>query len=68
MIDMETFREANKNLIETSKQVTEAKNLAMKNRQANIEEYRKITGELLEAEKREVIRLASAEPIISLPN
>ena len=60
MIDMETFREANKNLIETSKQVTEAKNLAMKNRQESIEEYRKITTELLEAEKREVLTLAGA--------
>ena len=60
MIDMETFREANKNLIETSKQVTEAKNLAMRNRQASIEEYRKLTTELLEAEKREVIALAGA--------
>lgn len=59
MIDIDTFREANKNLIETSQKVTEVKNLALKNRTENIAEYRKLTEELLEAEKRDILKLAS---------
>lgn len=59
MIDIETFREANKNLIETSQKITEAKNMALKSRSENIQEYRKLTEQLLEAEKRDILKLAS---------
>lgn len=59
MIDIETFREANKNIIETSQRLTEVKNDAMRKRMENIEEYRKLTTQLLEAEKRDVLKLAS---------
>lgn len=58
MIDIETFREANNNIIETSKKLTEIKNQAMQNRGKQIEEYRKLTMQLLEAEKRDVLQLA----------
>lgn len=57
MIDMETFRQANNNIIETSKKLTELKNSSMKQRQENIEEYRKLTQQLIEAEKRDIIAL-----------
>lgn len=60
MIDMDTFREANRNIIETSQKLTEIKNTAMENRAKNIEEYRKLTLQLVEAEKRDVLQLAGA--------
>ena len=60
MIDMDTFREANKNLIETTEKLTEIKNLAVQARQNDILEYRKITEQLLEAEKRDVKKLAAS--------
>lgn len=60
MIDMDTFREANKNIIETSQKLTEIKNAAMESRAKNIEEYRKLTKQLLEAEKRDVLQLAGS--------
>ena len=63
MIDMDTFREANKSLIETSQKVTEVKNKALMSRRENIEEYRKLTHELLEAEKRDVARLANPNKV-----
>lgn len=61
MIDIETFREANKNIIETSQELTRIKNEAMKSRQASIEEYRKLTAQLLEAEKRDILSLANVK-------
>ena len=58
MIDIETFREANNNIIETSRKLTEIKNTAVDNRKKQIEEYRKLATQLIEAEKREVLKLA----------
>lgn len=58
MIDIETFREANQNLIETSKMVVEAKNNAMRIREQQLEEYRRIAEKLLETEKRDMTKLA----------
>ena len=63
MIDLDTFREANKNIIETSKKLTDIKNLAMENRSKSIEEYRKLTQQLLEAEKRDVLQLAGSHKV-----
>lgn len=60
MIDLETFQEANKNIIETSQKLTEVKNQAIKNRMESIGEYRKLTEQLLEAEKRDVLQLATS--------
>ena len=58
MIDMETFREANKNIIETTQKLAEVKNNAITNRRQSIEEYRRLTTQLLEAETRTVHGLA----------
>ena len=59
MIDLETFQEANRSLIETSRLVVEAKNNAVKNRRENIQEYRRITESLLRAQQDEVLKLAN---------
>lgn len=60
MIDIETFREANKNIIDTTQKLTEVKNNAVRNRQKSIEEYRQLTTQLLEAENSIVRRLGSS--------
>ena len=54
MIDMETFREANKNIIDTTTKLAEIKQTAMKNREQSIREYRQITEKLLESEKTSI--------------
>lgn len=58
MIDIDTFREANNNIMETSRKLTEIKNSAVESRRRQIEEYRKLTMQLIEAEKRDVLKLA----------
>lgn len=66
MIDMETFREANKNIIEASKKMTEVKNNAIKSRAANIEEYRKLTNQLIDAERRDITALSGTGTVGAL--
>ncbi len=61
MIDLETFKEANRNIIETSQKLMQIKNAAMENRAKSIEEYRTLTQQLLEAEKRDILQLASGK-------
>ena len=57
MIDVETFREANKNLIETSEKLNEIKAISIQNRRKHILEYRELTQKLLDSERRDLNEL-----------
>lgn len=61
MIDMETFQQANKNLIEASKITAEIKAKAMQTRAESLVEYKKLTDQLIEAEKRDLSKLMQPE-------
>lgn len=59
MIDIETFRSANRDIIETSKRLAEIKDEAIKSRAESLKEYRDITLQLVESEKRNMLGLVS---------